>query len=84
MTDDELRAVVKQAIARHLGAAPAQKHAPAANAAASPAAAPVPPWRAHASFGQFLIARGADDDGACVVEPAVRCNHCGFCQSYGH
>ena len=24
------------------------------------------------------------DDGMCVIEPAVRCNHCGFCQSYGH
>jgi hypothetical protein len=24
------------------------------------------------------------DEGACVIEPAVRCNHCGFCQSYGH
>jgi hypothetical protein len=28
---------------------------------------------------------GSDvDEGACVIEPAVRCNHCGFCQSYGH
>jgi hypothetical protein len=24
------------------------------------------------------------DDGMCVIEPRVRCNHCGFCQSYGH
>ena len=28
--------------------------------------------------------RGGDADGACLIEPAVRCNHCGYCQSYGH
>ena len=30
------------------------------------------------------LARGGDGDGACLIEPAVRCNHCGYCQSYGH
>jgi hypothetical protein len=24
------------------------------------------------------------DDGACLIEPTVRCTHCGFCQSLGH
>lgn len=23
-------------------------------------------------------------DGRCFIEPAVACNHCGYCQSYGH
>jgi hypothetical protein len=27
---------------------------------------------------------GGDADGACLIEPAVRCTHCGYCQSYGH
>ncbi len=30
------------------------------------------------------IVRGGDEDGACIIEPAVRCNHCGYCQSLGH
>jgi hypothetical protein len=75
MTDDELRALVRDAIGRHLGGQPAS---------APPSAAPVPPWRAHASFGRFLVTRGDDDGGSCLIEPAVRCHHCGFCQSYGH
>ena len=25
-----------------------------------------------------------ETDAPCVVEPQVRCHHCGFCQSYGH
>ena len=76
MTDEELRTLVRDAIVRHLGGGPA---------APSPSAAtPVPPWRAHASFGKFLVLRGDEQGGPCIIEPAVSCNHCGFCQSYGH
>jgi hypothetical protein len=74
MTDQELRALVRDAIARHLGD---QK-------GATPEVAPVPPWRSHPSFGKFLVASGAEQDGPCLIEPSVHCNHCGFCQSYGH
>ena len=75
MTDDELRALVRDAIAKHLGGSPT---APPAAAAATPG------WRAHASFGKFLVPRGDDEGGPCLIEPTVPCNHCGFCQSYGH
>lgn len=75
MTDDEIRTLVRDAVRRHLGAS--QMEAPSA-------AAPTPPWRAHASFGRFLVPSGADQDGPCLIEPGVRCNHCGYCQSYGH
>jgi hypothetical protein len=74
MTDDELRALVRDAVRRHLGS----------QQSVAPAAAPIPPWRAHPSFGRFLIVTGDDEDGPCLIEPTVRCNHCGFCQSYGH
>jgi hypothetical protein len=77
MTDEELRALVRDAIARHLGGA-------SAAAAAPTAAAPVPLWRAHPSFGKFLVLRGDEQGGPCLIEPSVSCNHCGFCQSYGH
>jgi hypothetical protein len=76
MTDDELRALVRDAIARHLGGA--------AESATPPAAAAVPPWRAHPSFGRFLVTSGDEQGGPCLIEPSVSCNHCGFCQSYGH
>jgi hypothetical protein len=23
-------------------------------------------------------------DGPCLIEPGVRCNHCGYCESHGH
>jgi hypothetical protein len=76
MTDDELRTLVRDAVARHLGS---NAHTPT-----SPAAVPVPLWRAHPSFGKFLVPRGTEEDGPCLIEPTVHCNHCGFCQSYGH
>jgi hypothetical protein len=39
----------------------------------------------HASHILLKISPGSDvDEGMCVIEPRVRCNHCGFCQSYGH
>jgi hypothetical protein len=39
--------------------------------------------RLHASHGRLPLASGGDD-GACLIEPTVRCTHCGFCQSLGH
>ncbi len=75
MTDEELRALVRDAIARHLGSEPDT---------AVRAAAPVPPWRAHPSFAKFLLPTGNDQDGPCLIEPTVHCNHCGYCLSHGH
>ncbi len=74
MNDDELRAMVRASIARHIGPAP------------EPSAAPIPGTflRAHASHALLPLVRGGDGDGACLIEPAVRCNHCGYCQSFGH
>ena len=31
-----------------------------------------------------MLPAGSDADGACIIEPAVTCNHCGYCKSYGH
>jgi hypothetical protein len=74
MTDEELRALVRDAIARHLGRQPS----------APPASAPVPLWRSHPSFGKYIVPSGTEQDGPCLIEPTVHCNHCGFCQSHGH
>jgi hypothetical protein len=75
MTDDELRALVRDAIRRHLGGAASD---------ASTAAAPVPLWRAHPSFGKYIVPGGDEQGGPCLIEPTVHCTHCGFCQSHGH
>jgi hypothetical protein len=77
MTDEELRGLVREAIARHLGNQTSTAARPAA-------AASTPAWRAHPSFGRFLVTRGDEEGGPCLIEPSVACNHCGFCQSYGH
>jgi hypothetical protein len=80
MTDEELRGLVRDAIARHLGgSSPTAERSTAVGSAGQE-----PPWRAHPSFGRFLLAAGEADGGACLIEPGVRCDHCGFCQSYGH
>lgn len=72
MNEEELRALVREAIARHRAGAvaPARPTAPAT-------------VRVDISHHRFLLPAG-DVDGPCLIEPAVRCVHCGFCQSYGH
>ena len=75
MTEGELRALIRESIARHLGSP-----GPSPVAGGLETSAP----GAHASHGLLPLARGGDGDGACLIEPAVRCNHCGYCLSYGH
>ena len=67
--------MIRDSIARQTGAA-----APRPSGAPDPASA----FSAHASHLRLPLVRGGDDDGACIIEPAVRCNHCGYCQSLGH
>jgi hypothetical protein len=45
---------------------------------------PVAAFAAHVSHLRLPLVRGGDDDGACLIEPLVRCTHCGYCQSLGH
>ena len=75
MTDDEIRQLVRGAIARHLGGAPSPDVAPAAQ--------PAPVQLLPMAFARYTIPR-APDDAMCMIEPAVRCNHCGYCQCHGH
>ena len=92
MTDEELRALVRAAIQRHLQphgqpqpGHPGQLPPPGGQTVhRAHAARSDPAWRAHPSFGKFLLTRGDDEGGPCMIEPSVQCNHCGFCQSYGH
>ena len=73
MTEQELRALVRSAIAKH-SAAQAEPQPPRATVA-----------RLHPSHAWVALPSGADTgDGVCIIEPAVACNHCGYCKSVGH
>jgi len=70
LNEEEVRALVREAIERHLGR-------PEKGVRLTPSA--------HPSHIILNVLPGSDmDEGTCLIEPAVRCNHCGFCQSYGH
>ena len=77
MNDQELRALVRESIAKQLG---------------QPAPAPTPLHSGpHPSHGIYLIARDHDEGAAapdgnipCIIEPSVPCTHCNYCKSHGH
>jgi len=77
MNDQELRSIVRDAIARHAAGTNAVH-------AAIPPPVPFATVRQHASHALFAVPAGADAGGPCVIEPSVACNHCGYCKSYGH
>jgi len=75
MTDEELRTLVRAAIAQYAGG----------QSASAPSTVRPVPLHLHPSHGRFTrLPSGSDADGPCLIEPAVVCNHCGYCQSYGH
>jgi len=94
MTEQELRALVRDAVARHLGrpatapgssATPAPRavlhaahHAASHHTASRPADSPQP----HVSHGLYVQLVNVAE--TCVIEPAVGCDHCGYCRSHGH
>jgi hypothetical protein len=92
MTEQELRALVREAIARHVGGAastggfrlppPHEVSVDGRSLRDRRQAEGLPP--AHASHGMFRVLDGSQSDGPCIIEPAVMCNHCGYCKSYGH
>jgi hypothetical protein len=70
MDEQAVRAMVRQVVARHL-------QAPEQPSSAERPLACV----AHASHVRYVL---PESDGPCLIEPAVPCNHCGYCQSHGH
>jgi len=81
MTEQELRTLVREAIARH---ATSRGSAHDTGTAMSQAVAQVLSPLRHASHSMFVLPTGVDADGPCLIEPAVTCNHCGYCKSFGH
>jgi hypothetical protein len=68
--EDALRAMIREVIAKRTGSA-------------EPDAAPSQrlAFAAHPSHDRYAL---AGSGGACLIEPTVQCNHCGYCQSHGH
>ena len=80
MNEEQLRALVREAIARHVAPGPSTAPTHLIGSAASPVRTS---GVSHPSHGLFVLP-AANDSGACVIEPSVRCNHCGYCKSMGH
>jgi hypothetical protein len=74
MREQDLRALVRDAVSRHLG-----DRGEPGRAADRPAAGPSDD---HASHAVYINLVNVDD--SCVIEPAVACNHCNYCRSHGH
>ena len=78
--------MVRESIARHLGSDTVRLPARRSSADNDRSEGGKPDTthdRAHASHQRLPLVSG-DEDGACLIEPAVRCNHCGYCLSLGH
>jgi hypothetical protein len=77
MDEELVRSLVRESIARHL-AASAEPGAGVPNPDV-----PLQPlsFLGHGSHYRYALPKSSDD---CVIEPSVRCNHCGYCESHGH
>lgn len=71
MDEDALREIVRETISR----------LQASDRTAPPDSSTLMQLRSHASHYQYTL---PPSDGPCLIEPGVRCNHCGYCQSHGH
>jgi hypothetical protein len=69
ISEEELREMVRAAVAR-------ARHEPSSDAPVA--------FQSHSSHARLGLVPGGDADGQCVIEPSVRCTHCGYCQSLGH
>jgi hypothetical protein len=70
MDEQALRALVREAVVRHLGK-PQEE---------TPNVQPLV-FTSHASHYRYKL---PESGGPCLIEPTVRCNHCGYCESHGH
>ena len=83
MNDDELRQLIRAAIQKHAGTASDSAGAMPDQLRRDRLAPASQPQVLSISFGQYQLER-AKDDTSCLIEPAVQCNHCGFCKCHGH
>ena len=85
MDEQQLRGLVRDAIARHLGPSAAAPASPAVRSLvpAGMGSDPVTNARPAIAVTFFDLPR-RPGEVECVIEPTVTCNHCGHCLCYGH
>lgn len=88
MNEVDVRALVREAVARHFGQG---QHGSAASPRPTAPLVSSPPAHAmhggavlagHSSHALYLTLVNTSD--ACVIEPSAACDHCGYCKSHGH
>jgi hypothetical protein len=83
MNEQEIRALVRDAIARHMSGRTVDASHPASSHLSPSHLRTLAPSNDF-SHGLFVLPTGSDSEGPCIIEPSVMCNHCGYCKSYGH
>jgi hypothetical protein len=73
MDEETLRAMIREAIARQLPHPASEDHQGSPSAPLALAS--------HVSHFRYALPGSGE---ACLIEPTVQCNHCGYCQSHGH
>ena len=84
VNEQELRDMIRASIARHMALGTGVGSVGTGVGALSRADSRPHFSDSRPQFLRFTLAQGGDGDGACLIEPAVRCTHCGYCTSYGH
>ncbi len=82
MNDQELRQIVRSALARQgvvQGSASNVQGAVQSPVQLVPASVPFGDHSSHAMYLQLV-----NTSTACVIEEHVQCDHCGYCKSHGH
>lgn len=74
MSDIDLRALVRDAVRRHISQPVAAGPAPAARR----------PESGGLSLAEGLYVALVNHTDDCLIEPTVRCNHCGYCKTHGY
>jgi len=84
MNEQELRSLVRAAVARHLGpgTTPGAENVGRDFSRATDSGNEAVPLPLFSS--QTLYTGLVNVGDACVIEPAVRCDHCGYCKSHGY
>jgi hypothetical protein len=82
MTEQELRAIVRDAVSRRLGQGQGEGHVQARIPGSESQVLESRSRPLHPSHGIYLNL--VNVGGECVIEPNVTCNHCNYCKSHGH
>jgi hypothetical protein len=72
MSEIDLRALVRDAVRRHIGQPTTAGPSPASSESGG------------RSLTQGLYVALVNQTDDCLIEPSVRCNHCGYCKTHGY